>query len=223
MLKESRCFLVQDLVTALPLANGHGNITSHFGESSVYISRSSSALWLLWRMLRPALAPARSPPLASAPPPAAHIMYSIAKRTLGPNTQPLGCNVNLKVTHLFCSHYLPGSPFVDRWLMCHVTCNHNVNKPKQVLNNWSRWGCATGSTSHSLLGGTNEVLGIWQRRQREVRRASHLARCCAMSCSSPRPLWLSRRIVGVITQCTVFDHYYLVTRSTLLEILLFHI
>lgn len=34
MLNESRCFLVQDLVTALPLANGHGNITSHFGESS---------------------------------------------------------------------------------------------------------------------------------------------------------------------------------------------
>lgn len=33
MLKVSRCFLVQDLVTALPLANGHG-IASHFGESS---------------------------------------------------------------------------------------------------------------------------------------------------------------------------------------------
>lgn len=32
MLKESGCFLVQDLVTALPLANGHGTITSHFGE-----------------------------------------------------------------------------------------------------------------------------------------------------------------------------------------------
>lgn len=37
MLKDGRCFLVQDLVTALPLANGHGNITSHFGESSEYI------------------------------------------------------------------------------------------------------------------------------------------------------------------------------------------
>jgi hypothetical protein len=50
MLKESRCFLVQDLVTALPLANGHGNITSHFGESSVYtLDRSSLALWLSWR------------------------------------------------------------------------------------------------------------------------------------------------------------------------------
>lgn len=33
MLKDSGCFLVQDLVTALPLANGHGSITSHFGES----------------------------------------------------------------------------------------------------------------------------------------------------------------------------------------------
>ncbi|OWR40869.1 RNA-binding protein Nova-1 [Danaus plexippus plexippus] len=32
--KRSHFSSVQDLVTALPLANGHGNITSHFGESS---------------------------------------------------------------------------------------------------------------------------------------------------------------------------------------------
>ncbi|KPI92133.1 hypothetical protein RR46_13354 [Papilio xuthus] len=33
-IKRSHFSSVQDLVTALPLANGHGNITSHFGESS---------------------------------------------------------------------------------------------------------------------------------------------------------------------------------------------
>ncbi|CAK1547529.1 unnamed protein product [Leptosia nina] len=35
-IKRSHFSSVQDLVTALPLANGHGNITSHFGESSEY-------------------------------------------------------------------------------------------------------------------------------------------------------------------------------------------
>ncbi|CAH2238127.1 jg22055 [Pararge aegeria aegeria] len=46
--KRSHFSSVQDLVTALPLANGHSNITSHFGESSEsYYVRSSLALWFL--------------------------------------------------------------------------------------------------------------------------------------------------------------------------------
>lgn len=50
MFKESGCFLVQDLVTALPLANGHGTITSHFGELVRQCIRYLSlALWLLRR------------------------------------------------------------------------------------------------------------------------------------------------------------------------------
>lgn len=63
MLKESRYFLVQDLVTALPLANGHGNITSHFGESSV---SSFAPHWLCGCCS----AHARARPLAAAPAPA---------------------------------------------------------------------------------------------------------------------------------------------------------
>lgn len=51
MLKESRYFLVQDLVTALPLANGHGNITSHFGESSVNTFAPHGFVVVVSRML----------------------------------------------------------------------------------------------------------------------------------------------------------------------------
>ncbi|CAB3248619.1 unnamed protein product [Arctia plantaginis] len=47
--KRSHFSSVQDLVTALPLANGHANITSHFGESTVKAYVPSSALWLLRR------------------------------------------------------------------------------------------------------------------------------------------------------------------------------
>ncbi|KAI8424705.1 hypothetical protein MSG28_006660 [Choristoneura fumiferana] len=79
--KRSHFSSVQDLVTALPLANGHGNITSHFGESSVYISRSSSALWLLWRMLRPSLSPPAR--LRSTP----QLTPSAAKHTPGTQYQ----------------------------------------------------------------------------------------------------------------------------------------
>ncbi|GBP49866.1 hypothetical protein EVAR_83815_1 [Eumeta japonica] len=63
MLNRDRCVLVQDLVTALPLANGHGNVSSHFVTqpiASMLCPVSVSARHRSWLFSR-ATADARRP------------------------------------------------------------------------------------------------------------------------------------------------------------------
>lgn len=83
MLKTRGCFLVQDLVTALPLANGHGSLASHFGESNVNASYTIGFVVVKRACLRAhSLAPITPADVARAPHAGGELLVMSSRRLI---------------------------------------------------------------------------------------------------------------------------------------------